>query len=161
MITILAIPVVALIVVFALLQAKKRRKKEPPKSVRVASAPLGNVLGYTNPQGTVVLVSDVLKEDDDTDRPVRVVIHELLHVMQIARGDSTAHQDKPVGWYQRSADDLPYMAPFPPAEALWIGTYKGQHAVAVDVRDQEWLAPIVGDAIGRINGAAMRAVFTR
>lgn len=159
MIALLAIPVVVLIVVLALRQRKKYRER-PAFDIGVALYDLGNsVLGWTSADGRNIRVNPILLGDDDMDRPIRVVIHEFLHSLHIARGEGSAPHSSPDDWYSRDGDSKPTMAPFPPEEMAWLAAHQQTHTVTASADDP--LDAWVSAAIYRINTAAGRDVLRR
>lgn len=99
-----------------------------------------------------------LLEDDDPDRLVRVVVHELLQTLLLLDGDlyEPAYPDAfAADWYAASGDSKEPFAPFPPDEAAWIASHGTLHVSVVG----PWLEAPTSAALERINLAAGTTVF--
>ncbi len=97
------------------------------------------------------LVSDVLIEDDDADRIVRVVMHELLNVVALQDGVPAYGPD----WYLADGDSRPPLYTVPNDEAAWLA---GHGTFNVRARDA-WLVDPTREACERLNTAAGVVVF--
>lgn len=116
-------------------------------------------LGYTfqggdpDKYGTTCLINEVLVTDEDPDKIVRVIAHELLNVLVLARGWP---DEAEYGWYVYDSDTLPPTAPIPEAEAEWVRSFHGPWRVHPR---EAWLLWPTEDAVERINAATGEAVF--
>lgn len=172
---IVALGIVALIVFAVVLQRKKRKANKQPTTVLVTRKSSAmekaepDALAITFPGGKTYLgvtyVSlPLLLGDADEDRPVRVVIHELLHCLQLGRGEPMSHSPKggDIGWYLVDADSTKApLAPFVEAEVAWIKAAPKVLDVKVDPEQVAWLEPWVVAAMSRINAAAGRIILRR
>lgn len=110
--------------------------------------------GLENRDGRIqVLINGDLTLDDDADKIVRVICHELLNAVVLDVGRPA---DAEYGWYVVDADTLPPFAPVPDAEGAWLAASGNRHAVIV--RDG-WLGEPTVSAIERLNEAAGLGVF--
>lgn len=160
MIALLAIPVVVLILVLVLRQRKKD-KARPAFGISVALYDLGNsVLGWASADGRSIRINPILVPDSDADRPVRVLIHEFMHSLHIARGEGGKPHSRPDDWYSRDGDAKNPYSPIPPDEAAWLAAHTQTHLVTVD-GGGEILDVWVSAAIYRINTAAGRDILRR
>lgn len=100
------------------------------------------------------LINEELATDEDPDRIVRVIIHELENALAI---DDGGHA--PLGfdtdWYLWESDARDPYYPFPDAEAEWLATHAQKRVRAKDA----WLEAPVAAAIHRLNDAAGADVF--
>lgn len=172
---VIGILIVAGIVAGVVLQRRARAKKRDQRPPNVIVARWENppppredgsvdlaitYAGATKYTALVLVNRSALEGDSDPDRPVRVLIHELMHAMQIARGGMDNH-DRPTDWYAYKAHNKPPFAPFVPDEVAWIRSHPTTHPVDVNDEDESWLAPWTFDAMDRINAAAGRPIFVR
>ena len=98
-------------------------------------------------KGYNCLINEMLLNDDDSDKIVRVIIHELGQVLILKDDDAPTYEP---GWYTFDSDVLPPQAQIPVDEAMWFAHHD---TMQVSVHDA-WLAGPVGEAIDRINYAA-------
>lgn len=129
-----------------------------PERVRVETMGWdGGTLAITYDRGDHfrVRVSDVLAEDSDPDRPVRVCIKELLRCLEYEDRPDNERPD----WYLHSGDTKEPYAPFPDSEARWIASF--DESWPVECVDVQWLVEAVDAACLRVNDAAGREMFKR
>jgi hypothetical protein len=164
MIVLPLIVVLAIIVGAFILQRKNRKVRGPDIYVGIYAGSEPNTLGYTNWHPNkdylaLCLISPTLRDDFDTDRPVRVVMHELMHALQLASDGRMTH-DRPSGWYSADGDAKAPFAPIPDDEVAWILS-TGTRRVVVGGNPDVWLTGWVNAACARINQAARAVVLRR
>ena len=98
------------------------------------------------------LINALLLTDDDADKIVRVIVHELANVLTL---EDRARPPAVYGWYVYDSDTLPPFTPMRPDEAAWIAGH-GQYRVRVA---ETWLEAPVRFAIARIDAAGAAGVF--
>lgn len=124
--------------------------------------PYDDSLGFTYylpGKGYNVLINQILSQDADEDRIVRVVMHELMNVLVLDHAGQVHYPaDMDGTWYLYDGDSRDPYYPVPAAEAAWLSDHAGYRPVKVK---SYFVIDATNKAVQRINEAAGAEVFSR